>query len=203
MCDELQGFKQFFVESELAPVSRDAVHAELSRLERGHYFFILPTDHKLAEYFMKGHLMKASFMNCTSADESDIGKAIKKLTPEKDTLLIVCFPKRWEKKLGRGKNVKEVFANMFGEHGQSVQYVWGVYSHWNPRIEEHDEGNFFRNPNYHASDSLLDKWLEKHPAVKDKLAVPLNRQPRVMGHHLLDQGRPSYHGWREPELPGS
>lgn len=203
MCDELQGFRQFLIESELAPVNRDVGHAELSRLERWHHFFVLPTDHKLAKHFMNGHLMKASFMRSTSADEYDIGKSIAKLTSEKDSLLIVCFPKRWEKKLGRGKNLKELFANMFEEHGQSAQYVWGMYSHWNPRLEDHDEGHFFRNPNYHANDSLLDKWLKKHPSIKEKPAVPLSHQPRVMGHHLLDQGRPSFHGWRELGLPSS
>ena len=194
-------FKRFLTESELAPVNLDSGKAELARLERSHYFFVLPTDHNIAHYFMNGQLVKASFLNSSSSDSSGIERATKKLSSPYDSLLIVCFPKRWETKLGRGKNIKELFANMFGEYGQSARYVWGMYSLWNPRIEDHDEGHFFRNPNYHADDMLLNKWLEKHAVVKEKEVIPLNRQPRVMGHQLLAQGRPSFHGWKEPELP--
>lgn len=193
-------FKQFLIESELALVNLDSGKAELARLERSHYLFVLPTEYNIAHYFMSGHLVKASFLNSGSSDSSGIERATTKLSSPYDSLLIICFPKRWEAKLGRGKNVKELFANMIGEYGQSARYVWGMYSSWNPRIEAHDKGHFFRNPNYHANDLLLNKWLEKNQVVKEKPAIPLDRQPRIMGQHLLDQGRHSLHGWNEPKF---
>ena len=199
MFDELQGFKRFFLESELAPVNREAGITELARLERGHEIFALQTDHKMAGYFMNGHLMRASFLKSLPTDPTDIEKKLTKLNAEADTLLVICVPKRWEKQLGRG-TIQKVFADMIATGG-SAQYVWGAYSLWNPRLEDLDEGHFYRNPNYHANDGLLDSWLKDHPSpVKAKPAVPLNRQPRIMGYHLLDQGRHSFHGYNEPEL---
>lgn len=197
----MQGFKQFFVEGELAPISPISGMAELSRLERGHYFFTSPMDRNSAWDFIKGHLTSADFEEFIPADTAKIEQQMSKLKPEKDSLLMVCFPKRWEKSLGRQK-IQETFGKMIGWSKLSAQYVWGSYSLWNPQTEEMDEGNFFRNPHYHANDDLLDEWLKKNPkVVKEKDAVPVNRQPRVMGWHLLDQGRHSFHGYREPNLP--
>jgi len=199
MFDGLQGFRQFLAEDALAPVSAEVGHAELSRLDRGHYFFVLLVDHKLAGYFMKGHLTGADFMKSKSVFAADIVKEISRLTPEKDTLLIIAVPKRWEKQLGRGRNIQELFAKMIGMSGQSAQHVWGAYSLYNPRTEELDVGHFFRNPQYHANDSVLDGWLKNNPSpVKEKPTVPLDRQPRIMGQHLLDQGRHAFHGYTEP-----
>ena len=199
MTRELQGFKLFF-ESDLSPVSPESGRAELIRLSRGHYFFALQTDHKLAQSLMKENL-RPEFSKSSIIDATDVEKRIAHLTPDQDSLLVVCFPKRWEKSLGR-VNPKEQFAKMIGEFTGSQQYVWGIYSLWNPQLEKHDAGHFFRNPLYHANDDLLNIWLKHHPSpVKEKPAVPLNRQPRIMGQHLLDQGRHSFHGYRE--LPQS
>jgi hypothetical protein len=62
-------------------------------------------------------------------------------------------------------------------------------------------GHFFRNPHYHANDDIIDGWLKDNPSpIKEKPAVPLDRQPRIMGQHLLDQGRHSFHGYSEPSI---
>lgn len=199
MFDKLQGFKQFFAEGELAPVNPEVGHAELGRLDRGHYFFVLPVDHKLAGYFMKGHLTGADFVKSKSVFAADIVKEVTRLTPEKDTLLIISVPKRWEKQLGRGGNIQETFGKMIGMSGESARHVWGAYSLYNPRTEDLDTGHFYRNPLYHANDDILDGWLKDHPSpIKEKPAVPLDRQPRLMGQHLLDQGRKAFHGYTEP-----
>ena len=202
MNDELQGFRQFFAEGELAPASLESGKSELSRLERGHYFFALQVDHKLAWAFMNGHLTENSFARATPISAENIQQWIDRLTHDRDSALVVAVPKRWEKQLGRGHNIQELFGKMIGMSGKSGRYVWGAYSLWNPRQEDIDGGHFFRNPTYHADDSLLEGWLKDNPSpVKVTPTVPLNRQPRVMGHSLLDQGRHSFHGYTEPQLP--
>lgn len=196
MCKKLEGFKNFYIESEAPLVSIDSGLAELSRLNHGHFFFTIQTDHKLANYFMNGHLMKASFLNSKLSELSEIEKSIRNLNHSNDSLLIIVFPKRWQKKLG--KATKEQFGQMIGEFGKSAQYVLGMFCLWNNRMEEYDSGHFIRNSNYHANDELLNKWLEKHPSnIKEKAAIPLDRQPRIMGYHLLDQGKFAFHGHNE------
>ena len=190
-------FKHFFTESELAPINKESGITELARLERGHELFALQTSHVIAASFMNGHLMKSNFLNCYRIAASDVEKQLMKLNIKDDALLVICVPKRWEKQLGRG-SIQRTFADMI-ENGGSAKYVWGIYSLWNTRLEDHDEGHFYRNPNYHADDQLLDGWLKNHPStIKERPAVPLNRQPRTMGYHLLDQGRHSFHGYTEP-----
>ena len=202
MNDELQGFKQFLAENELAPASLESGKSELSRLDRGHYFFALQIDHKLAWAFMAGHLTENSFAKATPISAENIQQWIDRLTHDRDTVLVIRVPKRWEKQLGRGRNIQELFGKMIGMSGESGRYVWGVYSLWNPRLEDIDGGHFFRNPAYHANDSVLDTWLKNNPQpIQPKTPVPIDRQPRVMGHSLLDQGRHSFHGYTEPQLP--
>lgn len=197
MYEKLQGFKQFFEENEVSPVRRESGMTELTRLERGHYLFTIPTNHKLAEAFMKGYLLGADFMKSSPSDLAGIENQLHRLTAERNSLVIVAVPKRWERQLGR-VDFHEQFGKMIGNSGRSAQYVWGVYSLWNPRLEENDGGNFFRNPRYHANDDILESWLKEHPQPsREKPAVPLDRQPRIFGQHLLDQGRHAFHGYKD------
>jgi hypothetical protein len=186
---DLKGFKDF-IEQELQPVySGDA---ELARLEDRHYLFSLKLNHQDATALMSGRYLPPKLGSPTSL--SQIHKEFANLNSATDTIMIMAFPKRWENQLG--KNTFHLFGEMIGEIQQAHNYIWGTYSLWNPRIEDFDQGNFFRNPHYHANDGLLNKWLEKHPVPQiEKKAVPLNQAPRVMGFDLLNQGRHSFHGY--------
>jgi hypothetical protein len=200
MSQGLQGFSDFFY-TESEEVSPSNGLTELKRLATGHYLFALPpVSHKLARHFFGGGLFPGDFAGAKPLDEKLFKEFISKLTSQEDSIVILSFPRRWEKKLGRQSNPKELLHKMIGEVGQVGNYVWGMYSLWNPRLEEHDAPHFYRNPRYHAHDGLCDKWLKKHPSpVKEKPALPLEKQTRP-GHELLFQGRHSFHGYNDGEL---
>lgn len=186
----LQGFRDFF-ESNLHQIASVSGIAELNRLAERHNLFVLTLNHTNAMSMMSGHDIPAGFrpMNL-----DEIQKQSARLDPYRDTMLILSFPKRWESKLG-----KENIAQLIGEMAKESQvnnYIWGSFSLWNPRSEEQDSGNFYRNPQYHAHDGMLERWIEKHPIPeKIQLPIPLDRAPRVMGHSLIQQGRHSFHGY--------
>lgn len=186
----LHGFRDFF-ENNLQVVSSAAGIDELNRLQDRHNLFALVANHSYALLMMNGHDIPNHFKPITV---EEIRNQAARLEPYKDTLLILSFPKRWESKLG-----KDRFNNLIGEMAKESQvnnYIWGSFSLWNPRIEDQDSGGFYRNPQFHAHDGMLERWISKHPIPeKVQSAIPLDRAPRIMGHSLLTQGRHSFHGY--------
>lgn len=187
----MQGFR-YFIENHIQGIDPVSGISELARLEERHRLFFLKTTHQDGESMMRGGHILSSFQPGTVAE---IHKQITGLNPIMDTILIFSLPKRWE------KESRVDIPTMLGEMANKSQisnYIWGSYSLWNPRIEDQDSGGFYRNNRYHAHDGFLERWLQIHPVQKvEKSAVPLNRSPRVMGHHLLDQGRHSFHGYNQ------
>lgn len=193
----MQGFRNF-LEGKLQVVSPELGTAELNRLQERHHLFSMVLNHNLAATMMSGQNIPTGFRPTNVAE---IQKQSAKLEPFRDTVLILAFPKRWESKLG-----KENIFQLLGEMSKQFQvnnYIWGSFSLWNPRVEEKDNGGFYRNPNFHAHDGLLERWIEKHPIPERILhPVPLDRAPRIMGHSLLDQGRHSFHGYTADKPSG-
>lgn len=194
----MQGFKAFFYTEE---VGAESAWPELKRLASGHFLFALPPlNHRIARHFFRGSLFAGDFAKAKPLTEKTFEQFKLDLTPEADSIVILSFPRRWEKKLGRYSNPHELFHKMIGETRDASNYVWGMFSLWNPRIEEHDKGHFYRSPHYHAHDGMLDKWLKNHPSpIKEKPAVPLEKAPRAQGYELLFQGRHSFHGYHDAE----
>lgn len=194
--DMLQGFRYYLLESELSPVSFVTGIAELTRLDRGHFFFGIPVHHTTGSLFMNGNMTSLEFASANPLTAFDIQKKLESLNADKNSLVIVSFPKRWKQNLPHREDYKELFGQMLQESGKSINYVWGMFSKWNIRLEQIDQGSFYRNPEYHANDSLLEKWLAEHPVSKPiQQAIPLDKQPRVFGQYLLNQGRQAFHGY--------
>lgn len=198
MSNFLQGFRDFF-ESNLQQInSRVSGVAELNRLQERHHLFAVIVNHSEAISMMSGHDFPSEFRS-TTVDE--ISKQSVHLDSSKDTVLILSFPKRWESKLGK-QNISGLLGEMAKE-SQINNYIWGTYSLWNPRTEDQDTGNFYRNSRFHAHDGMLERWIEKHPIPERiQTAIPLDRAPRVMGHSLLTQGRHSFHGYAADQSSG-
>lgn len=193
----LQGFRDFF-EANLQIVAPAAGMTELNRLQERHHLFALILNHSDASTMMSGTNIPTGFRPVTV---EEIHKQSARLDPYRDTVLILSFPKRWENKLGK-ENISQLMGEMAKE-SQVNNYIWGSFSLWNPRSEEQDNGNFYRNPHFHAHDGMLERWMEKHPIPeKIQTAIPLDRAPRVMGHSLLTQGRHSFHGYTADQSSG-
>lgn len=187
----MQGFRNF-IESYIQGIDPISGISELARLEERHRFFFLKTTHQDSESLMRGGHILSNFQPGTL---EEIHKQMAGLDPIMDTILILSLPKRWEKE--SRVDIPTILGEMANK-SQINNYIWGSYSLWNPRIEEQDKGGFYRNSRYHAHDGLLERWLQEHPVPKvEKPAIPLDRSPRVMGHHLLNQGRHSFHGYNQ------
>lgn len=143
---------------------------------------------------MKNQFTWEDFVHSRQILVSDIEKW--PLTEEKDSLVILALPRRWDKEIKPGR---ELFARMIGETGLGKKYVWGAYSMWNQRTESHGgEKEFYKNPYYHANDDMLREWLSKHPVPKfERPALPLDKSPRVNGPYQPLRASKSFHGYRE------
>jgi len=185
----LNGFRRYFLES-VQVVGLEAGLSELSRLEKGHFLVVLPSDREKTAEYLKGkdglrHI--APEMVVTAERIGHMGKTVG------ETLLVMSIPKKW---FTKQKLEEKGVAGVIGEFlplgpgwKLPANYVWGYFSKWDENQEEIIEpGQFYRNLSYHGHDGLYNVW--KGENARSKKPQSLDRPtPRIVAPYSPTSGR--------------